>query len=98
MNDTIYRQAAIEAICDVCQICNKYTCEGRKDGSDWCDEIVALKNLPSTQLELSFEVRDILDYLDTTLHPIISPEHWNVYSELYDMISMLRGEEKCVKQ
>ena len=44
---------------------------------------------PSVQQELPFEIQDILDYLDTVLHPIISPEHWNVYSELYDMISML---------
>lgn len=43
----------------------------------------------SARPEQPSEIQDILDYLDTALHPIISPEHWNVYSELHDMISML---------
>lgn len=43
----------------------------------------------SEQPEQSSEIQDILEYLDTVLHPILSPEHWNVYSELHDMISML---------
>ena len=34
-------------------------------------------------------MQDILQYLDEYLHPIVSPEHWSVYSELYDMVSML---------
>lgn len=32
---------------------------------------------------------ELLDYLDTELHPIISPDHWDVYSYLHDMISTL---------
>lgn len=32
---------------------------------------------------------EILSYLDTELHPIVSPEHWNIYSELHDMIAIL---------
>jgi len=51
--------------------------------------ILELTNMPSAQPEQSSEIQDILDYLDTVLHPIISPEHWNVYSELHDMISAL---------
>ena len=39
--------------------------------------------------ERLLKIQDILDYLDTELHPIISPEYWNVYSELHDMISTL---------
>lgn len=42
------------------------------------------------QPEQPSEIQDILYYLDTVLHPIISPEHWNVYSELHDMISTLQ--------
>ena len=38
-------------------------------------------------------IRAILEYLNTVLHPIISPEHWNVYSELHDMISALPSAE-----
>ena len=58
-----------------------------------------LKELSPAQSEQSLEIQDILDYLDTVLHPIISPEHWNVYSELHDMISMLpsaQPERTCV--
>ena len=62
------------------------------------------KYKPSTQLEQP-EIQDILDYLDTVLHPILSPDHWNVYAELHDMISMLsfaqpelyKGEEMTFK-
>lgn len=49
---------------------------------------IAVKALKS-QPEQSSEIQDILEYLDTVLHPIVSPDHWNVYSELHDMISML---------
>lgn len=34
-------------------------------------------------------IHEILNYLDTTLHPIVSPNNWHVYSELHDMVSML---------
>lgn len=116
-DDTISRQAAIEAI--KCAIWDKQTAK---------DAIDAVCNIPSTQPEQAIkdcrnckhgryndhwdtyfcycpndcndwdkwepstqpsEIQDILNYLDTVLHPIISPEHWNVYSELYDMISTL---------
>ena len=53
------------------------------------DAVSAIENLPSVQPEPSTEIQEILDYLDTTLHPIVSPDNWNVYSELHDMISML---------
>lgn len=32
---------------------------------------------------------ELLDYLDSELHPIVSPEYWCIYSELHDMISKL---------
>ena len=48
--------------------------------------MMAIKELPPEQ---STEVQDILQYLDKYLHPIVSPEHWSVYSVLYDMVSML---------
>ena len=48
MNDTIYRQAAIDAICKVCQIVGDYhKCNGYSETSAWCDELVALRALPS---------------------------------------------------
>ena len=43
----------------------------------------------SAQPEQSTAVQDILQYLDEYLHPIVSPEHLSVYSELHDMVSML---------
>ena len=47
------------------------------------------KQLPFSQPEPCEEAQHILDYLDNVLHPLISPEYWNVYSELYDMIAAL---------
>lgn len=37
--------------------------------------------------------QEILNYLDNVLHPIVSPDNWNVYSELYDMIEELPSAE-----
>ena len=37
--------------------------------------------------------QEILDYLDNVLHPIVSPDNWNVYSELRDMIEELPSAE-----
>ena len=37
--------------------------------------------------------QEILDYLDNILHPIVSPDNWNVYSELHDMIEDLPSVE-----
>ena len=33
--------------------------------------------------------QEILNYLDNVIHPIVSPDNWNVYSELHDMIEEL---------
>ena len=83
MADLIERQAAIDALMTILDKPNHaeflYT-----------DEICkVLNDLPSAQPEQPTEVQDILQYLDEYLHPIVSPEHWSVYSELYDMVSML---------
>jgi len=48
-----------------------------------------IKSLPPAQPEPSTEIQEILNYLDTALHPIVSPDNWNVYAELYDMVSKL---------
>lgn len=48
-----------------------------------------IKEIPSAQPEPSTEIQEILNYLYTTLHPIISPDNWNVYAELHDMVSKL---------
>lgn len=39
--------------------------------------------------DLTWKFQEILDYLDNELHPIVSPEHWYLYSDLHDMISVL---------
>lgn len=54
---------------------------------EYIDEVPTIEPEPSTGKQ------EILDYLDTVLHPIISPEHWDVYSELHDMISTLPSSE-----
>ena len=52
-----------------------------------------IKQMPPAQPEQPTEVQDILQYLDEYLHPIVSPEYWSVYSELYDMVSMLQSSQ-----
>lgn len=45
----------------------------------------------SRKPETTTEIQKILDYLDNELHPLVSPDNWNVYSELYDMVSELEN-------
>ena len=52
MNDLISRQAAIDAICKACSMEGDYhKCDGYPETSTWCDELVALRALPSAQPE-----------------------------------------------
>lgn len=48
----------------------------------------------NTQSEQLSEIQDILEYLDTVLYPIISLDYWDVYSKLYDMISILPSTQQ----
>ena len=105
MTDLISRQTAIDdiyetfcyAYCDNCEKeMNEDLCgDCHRKYQNWAasKKIISktINSLPSAE---SSKIQDILDYLDTALHPIISPEHWNVYSELYDMISMLPSAER----
>ena len=48
MNDYISRQAAIDALCKACSLEGDYhKCDGYPETSTWCDELVALRALPS---------------------------------------------------
>lgn len=80
MDDLISRQAAIDTLTDYYHHRTETQHEALHD---------ALSRVPSAQQEPCEEAQHILDYLDNVLHPLISPEHWNVYSELYDMIAAL---------
>lgn len=52
MDDLISRQAAIDAVCKACMLEREYhTCEGYREDSEWCEEITALRKLPSAQPE-----------------------------------------------
>ena len=52
MDDLISRQAAIDAICKACSMEGDYhKCDGYPETSTWCDELVALRALPSAQSE-----------------------------------------------
>ena len=82
--DTIYRQGAVEALKNAEPLVRDF---------GYYKVIETIRLLPSAQQERPSEIQDILNYLDTVLHPIISPEHWNVYSELHDMISTLPSAE-----
>ena len=89
MDDVISRQKAIDTLADM-------QCKSDEDGYVWIirsDAWARIDALPSAEPEQPPEIQDILNYLDTVLHPIISPEHWDVYSELHDMISSLPSAE-----
>ena len=52
MSDLISRKAAIDAICKACSIDDDYVkCVERRPESTFCDEIVALRKVPSVQPE-----------------------------------------------
>lgn len=92
--DLIDRQVAIEAVEESRRL------NHHQDGKEACAHeyehrhfLKILRDLPSVQPEQSSEIQDILRYLDTVLHPIISPDHWSVYAELHDMISMLHSAQ-----
>lgn len=72
-------------------ICKEYLNDLDKYHS--CNEYHLIMGLLDTELsvqpESSTEIQEILEYLDTTLHPIVSPDNLNVYAELHDMVSKL---------
>jgi len=89
MDDLISRADAVSAV-ENYYADHKYITRSRTTLSAICEDMKGTINaLPSAQPEQPSEIQDILNYLDTVLHPIISPEHWNIYSELHDMISTL---------
>ena len=92
MDDLISRQAAIDALCKRCDL----VADEDEPCTEKCNDIKILEMLPSAQLELSMEIQEILNYLDTTLHPIVSPDNWNVYAELHDMVSMLPSAQQWI--
>ena len=93
-DDTISRQAAINAICEHGTDLERRGITVLSVANHKQATVDLLENLPAAEPERPLEIQDILDYLDTVLHPIISPEYWNVYSELYDIISTLPSAER----
>lgn len=87
VSDLINRQAAIDAVEKELQVDGAY---GYMDTKSIVD---LLSDLPSAQPKPSTDIQDVLEYLDDVLHPLISPNNWNVYSELHDMVSMLPSAE-----
>ena len=49
MNDSISKEEAISVICRVCEVPNMYKCKGRNIAFKWCEEITALKEIPSVK-------------------------------------------------
>lgn len=89
MNDLISRQAAIDAI-------DRAKTVSSENNEIFVAKINAQMNieqLPSAHPEPTTEIQEILNYLDTTLHPIVSPNNWNVYAELHDMVSKLSSAQ-----
>ena len=89
--DTISRQAAIECL-EHLSACDEPFVEIGTDDETFIgkyEAITEISDLPPAQPEQSTAIQDILQYLDNVIHPLVSPENWNVYSELHDMISNL---------
>lgn len=111
MKDLIYRQDAIDEIEYELEMMNSeldsitldFETRGRlRQRIGEAREILnSIQQLPSAQPKPSTEIQEILEYLDTTIHPIVSPDNWNVYSELHDMVSSLpsnRGKGKWIRK
>ncbi len=86
MSDPIDRQAAIKAADSIIERDTSGNNDVVKAMTAWKEYIAAL---PSAQPRWITDVNNILAYLDGMVHPLISPENWNVYSDLYDMVSGL---------
>ena len=58
-DDSISRQAAIDAICKACSMDEDYhKCDGYPETSTWCDELVALRSLPSADVQPVVRCKD----------------------------------------
>ena len=90
MQDLIRRQAVRLIESDPDAYPQEWNDDYEKGFTDALNKVLVL---PSAHPERPFVIQDVLDYLDTELHPIVSPECWNVYSELHDMISMLSSAQ-----
>lgn len=88
MRDLIYRHTAIDALGERPMVWMDSDYEIAQRNQYDMDKL-AIETVPSAQLEPCEDAQHILDYLDNVLHPLVSPEHWNVYSELHDMIAAL---------
>ena len=65
MNDVINRQSAIEAICKACLMTEDYhKCDGFPETSTWCEELVALRAVPSAQPEADEVARDMATIIE----------------------------------
>lgn len=49
MSDLIDRKIAIDVVCKVCEVPNIYKCKGRNTAFKWCEEITALRQIPSIE-------------------------------------------------
>ena len=97
MDDLIYKQDAIDAMLRLeNEDIKAYGC-CIPEGFDGKRAVKELEKLPSVQSILSTEIDEILNYLDKKLHPIVSPEHWDTYSKLHDMISQLSFVDPVIR-
>lgn len=96
MDDLISRQAAIETL-RTCYDTETISMDSGDEYINYGDAVGGIEQLPPKEPEQPTGVQDILQYLDEHLHPIVSPEHWNVYSELHDMISRLLSAQPETK-
>lgn len=87
MSDLISRRESIDAICRVCLVCRTETCQGRNPDSRWCEEITALREIPSTEP---------WDIIKTMLKELEQKEE-RLYLDYCDATARLRAIDKIAK-
>ena len=45
---------------------------------------------PQNQKEIIDQIEFIQDYIENTVHPVVSPDNWHVYAWLHDEIERLQ--------
>lgn len=92
MSDIISRQAAIDALCSVCEVDTPKTCSTIQNGDMWCKEVYILLNLPSAEPEKKELMADFVDTAEKAAKVEIMSEkdaqatmdYWRMYSRILE--------------
>ena len=96
MDDLISRQEAIDAICKTCYLLDYHECSGYPEDSTWCDELVALRKLPSAQAELyGYKIEHLALISRVMQREGVSPEKAvETFANICGIVQMIFDEQK----